>query len=209
MQPPDEPAPRGVQPSAEIPREHFAGAEAALVEACRSGSLAAFEKVYATHGAKMKSIALNLLGNTADAEDAVQETFLKAYRAMGSFQGGAALSTWMIRILINTCRDVHRRRVRKPELQELHADTEDDRPVPEPRARGDHPLRVVLENALAQLDERRRTVFLLFEVEGLRHSEIAEILGVSEASSKNTLFQAKRELRELLRAERGWSKADL
>jgi len=201
LQHPDEPAGPVPQPDAAAAGT-VAGAEAALVQACRAGSVSAFEQLYQSHGAKMKSIAYNLLGNTSDAEDAVQETFLKAYRAMGSFKGDSSLSTWVTRILINTCRDLHRRRVRKPELQELHADAEDNRPAAEPRARGDHPLRVVLENCLAQLEERRRTVFLLFEVEGLRHTEIGEILGISEASSKNTLFQAKRELREMLLAAR-------
>ena len=72
--------------------------------------LAAFEALFHSHGPRMKSLAYNMLGNIADAEDAVQEAFLRAYRNRGSFREGATLFTWVCRILINTCHDAGRRR---------------------------------------------------------------------------------------------------
>src|SRR5215510_14073920 len=79
--------------------------------------LAAFEALYASHGPRMKSLALNMLGNRSDAEDAVQEAFLRAYRSRHSFRSDAALWTWMYRILLNTCREMGRRRSTRGEAQ--------------------------------------------------------------------------------------------
>jgi RNA polymerase sigma-70 factor, ECF subfamily len=162
------------------------------VEALLRGSLAAFERLYQQHGGRMKSIACNLMGNTSDAEDAVQESFLKVYRSIRSFQGHSSLSTWIYRILVNTCLDLKRKR-RRQELPET-AGSQEDIPHP-PGLTANHPLRLTLEKIVANLDERLRNVFLLFEVEGFRHSEIAGMLNISEAASKVALFQAKRELR--------------
>jgi len=195
-----------VQP-AETNRVSFASAEvssddASLAAACQAGDLRAFERLYQAHASRMKSMARNLLGGASDAEDAVQDTFLKIHRSIGSFRGQSSFATWMFRILINTCYDARRSRVRKKEI------SQDDEPEgsqrPEPRAASSHPaLRLVLEHALTQLTRHQRDVFLLYEVEGFRHSEIAEMLDISETASKNTLFQAKRNLRQLLEAPRG------
>src|SRR5207244_13473728 len=86
-----------------------------LAAQCANGEPGVFERIYRTHGDRMKSIAYNHLGNVSDAEDAVQETFLKIHRAASTYSGEAAFSTWMVRILINTCYDVLRRRRRRPE----------------------------------------------------------------------------------------------
>jgi RNA polymerase sigma-70 factor (ECF subfamily) len=144
----------------------------------------------------MKSIALNLLGNFSDAEDAVQEAFIKIYRGVASFRNESSFSTWIYRVLVNVCYDLRRRRVRRPEATGLDAgNAEADFAAP---ATPDHPLRLTLEKSLARLKERNRTVFLLFEVEGFKHREIAEILNIPEGTSKNLLFEAKRELQKLL-----------
>jgi RNA polymerase sigma-70 factor (ECF subfamily) len=162
------------------------------VEALLRGSLPAFERLYQQHGGRMKSIACNLMGNTSDAEDAVQESFLKVYRSIRSFQGHSSLSTWIYRILVNTCLDLKRKQ-RRQELPEPASSQED---ISHPQGlTANHPLRLTLEKIVASLDERLRNVFLLFEVEGFRHSEIAGMLNISEAASKVALFQAKRELR--------------
>ena len=139
----------------------------------------------------MKSIAANLLGNIADAEDAVQEAMLKAYRAAPRFRGGASLSTWLYRILVNTCYDFMRKNRRRAEG-----------PMPAAVEAGgaDHVLRLALEGALARLDARERAVFLLCEVEGLSHREAAGILDVPEAASRGLLFRAKRRLQKALSA---------
>jgi RNA polymerase sigma-70 factor (ECF subfamily) len=168
-----------------------------LAEGCAARQLPAFEELYRTQGSKMKSIALNMLGDVAQAEDAVQETFLKIYRAAESYRGQAAFSTWVYRILVNTCLDARRKRRREPDASELGELAEAG--VQPAAPGGNHPLRLMLERSVAQLGARQRMVFLLYEVEGFRHQEIAEILGVTVAVSKNTLFEAKRELRRMLR----------
>lgn len=180
--------------------------EAGLVEACRRGRMDAFEQLFHLHGPKMKSIAFNLLGNPHDAEDAVQEAFLKVYRGLAGFQGQSAFSTWVYRIVVNACYDMRRRSQRQVDTVEPHTDADEhplDR-VGSPAA--NHPLRLALEKSVAQLSEAQRVVFLLYEVEGLSHAEIGEMLQISEGASKNRLFEAKRELRRLLTAQRGAAK---
>jgi len=193
------------------PSEPFAGGprpavvnalseDAALAAACRSGDLRAYERLYAMHGARMKNLARNVLGNPIDAEDAVQETFLKVQRSIASFRGQSSFATWTYRILINTCYDARRSRLRKKEV--ANHDSEET-PRHEPRAPGAHPaLRMALERALAKLTQHQRDVFLLYEVEGFRHAEIARMLEITEAASKNTLFQAKKNLRQMLEPPR-------
>src|SRR5438876_11302437 len=136
--------------------------EAELLEGCRAGDTAAFERLYEAHGARMKSIAANLLGDLADAEDAVQETFLKVYRSAASFRGGSMLSTWIYRVLVNCCYDLLRkRRGRRAEISQAQVAGAVLEP-PAPAA--DDPLRLTLEACVASLDPRRRAAFLLFEV---------------------------------------------
>ena len=89
--------------------------EAELAEACRRGNVRAFERLYQLHSARMKSLAFHLLGSRADAEDTVQEAFLKVCRAAHGFEGNSSLSTWIYRILINCCYDAIRKRQRLAE----------------------------------------------------------------------------------------------
>jgi len=181
-----------------------ASEDAALAAACQSGDLRAYERLYAMHGPRMKNLARNVLGSAADAEDAVQETFLKVQRSVASFRGQASFVTWTYRILINTCYDARRSRLRKKEVT-TDDDTE-EMPRMEPRAPGAHPsLRMALERALEKLTRHQRDVFLLYEVEGFRHAEIAGMLEITQAASKNTLFQAKKNLREMLERPRSSS----
>lgn len=153
------------------------------------GKLSAFEDLFHSHASRMKSLAYNLLGNTADAEDAVQEAFLKACRGMDRFERQSSVSTWIYRILVNTCYDAGRSRQRRSEAP-VKAES--------PRPGADVGLRVALERAIAALDERQRTVFLLSAVEGFRHAEIAAILEIPETTSRSVLFEAKKALRNLL-----------
>jgi RNA polymerase sigma-70 factor (ECF subfamily) len=193
------------------PSEQFAGGpspaavdalseDGALAAACRSGDLRAYERLYAMHGGRMKNVARNVLGNPIDAEDAVQDTFLKVQRSIASFRGQSSFVTWTYRILINTCYDARRSRLRKKEVAN---DDSGETPRPEPRAPGAHPtLRMALERALEKLTRHQRDVFLLYEVEGFRHAEIAGMLELTETASKNTLFQAKKNLRQMLEPPR-------
>jgi len=173
-----------------------------LVEGCRQGSLPSFERLYEEHGERMKSIARNLLGSVAEAEDAVQDAFLKVYRGLGRFRGGSAFSTWVYRILVNVCYDRLRSRRRSIE-----------RPMPArialaPSGETDHPLRLSIEAALSRLEERERAAFLLCEVEGFSHREAAEVLEVSEGSSRALLFKARRRLQQELRAGGAFASAE-
>jgi len=179
--------------------------DAALAAACLSGDLHAYERLYALHGARMKNLARNLLGTTTDAEDAVQETFLKIQRSIAGYRGQSSFSTWAFRILINTCYDARRSRLRKKE-HSIDQDDATESPRPDPRAPGAHPsLRMALERAVATLTKHQRDVFLLYEVEGFHHAEIASMLEITETASKNTLFQAKRNLRQILEPPRSSS----
>ena len=126
----------------------------------------------------------------------MQEAFLRAYRGAANFVGDSALSTWLYRILINICHDLRRQRMRRPEPQELgtgHESTGRQWVVTE-----DHPLRLSLERTLRRLNPRHSSVLLMFEVEGLKHSEIAAVLRITEGASKTRLSQARRQLREML-----------
>ena len=120
-----------------------------LLEGYREGSLPSFERLYEEHGARMKSIASNLLGDLADAEGAVQETFLKVYGGLSLFRRGASFSTWIYRILVNTCYDLMRKNRRRAEgplpARPLFAAGE-----------ADHPLRLSIETAVRRLEPQER-----------------------------------------------------
>jgi RNA polymerase sigma-70 factor (ECF subfamily) len=153
--------------------------------------LAELEQLYHTHGGRLKSIAWHMLGNRQDAEDAVQETFVKAYRALDAFQGQSGIGTWLCRILINACHDLKRRRGREA--------GSDEAALAERAAPGHEPsLKVALEAALRRIPPKHRMVFLMFEAEGMRHAEIAEALEIPEGTSKAWLFEAKKELKRML-----------
>src|SRR5271166_3121028 len=90
--------------------------DAALAASCRAGDLHAYERLYRLQGARMRNLARNLLGTQSDAEDAVQETFLKVQRSIASFRGQSSFVTWTFRILVNTCHDLRRSRTRRKEI---------------------------------------------------------------------------------------------
>jgi RNA polymerase sigma-70 factor (ECF subfamily) len=169
--------------------------ESDLLAACRRRDLRAFEQLYHEHGMRLKSVAYHILGNRQDAEDAVQETFLKLFRAIAGFQGESSIGTWLCRIVINVCYDIARKRRREGAQPERLIDDQHAH-------KNEIGLRATLEDALRRIHMRQRMVFLLFEVEGLRHSEIASILDIPEGTSKAWLFEAKKELKRLLKEVR-------
>jgi RNA polymerase sigma-70 factor (ECF subfamily) len=178
------PTPIALSPAAEDRR---------LADACAAGDPRVFEEVYRRFGDRMKSIAWNHLGNAADAEDAVQETFLKIHRAATTFTGEASFGTWAFRILVNTCFDVLRKRKRRIDESPIGDQFEySSRTAPNV----DDTKRMTLRKLLDELPEQRRTVFSLFEIEGLSHAEIGEILGITEGNSKWILFATKKELQQ-------------
>jgi RNA polymerase sigma-70 factor (ECF subfamily) len=120
---------------------------------------------------------------------------------MGAFRRTAQASTWVYRILVNACHDIGRQRRRRRDETELVP--EDHLPASTAHAAADTPLRMALEKAVGALRPRHRDVFLLFEVEGFLHREIAEILDIAEGTSKSLLFEARRELQSALGDVRG------
>jgi RNA polymerase sigma-70 factor (ECF subfamily) len=173
--------------------------ELALIERCRQGDLAAFEEVYRTHAGRLYSVACRMVGNRADAEDLLQEIFLAAHRKLDSFRGESALGTWLYRLATNLCLDhLRSRAARTGQL----TDALDDEPgLADEGTRGlaDRTLtRMDLERALAQLPEGCRAAFVLHDVEGLEHREVAEALGIAEGTSKSQVHKARLRLRALL-----------
>jgi len=165
--------------------------EGQLLAACRRQDRRAFEHLYEAHGSRLKSVAYHIVGNRQDAEDAVQETFVKVFRAIHGFNGESGIGTWLCRILINVCYDVARKRKREADPEEHALETR-------AATGGQIALKVALEAALQRIHPKHRMVFLLFEAEGLRHSEIAAVLEIPEGTSKAWLFEAKKELKRML-----------
>ena len=173
-----------------VPGSSSGAEDRRIAAACARGDAKIFEELYHRFGERLKSIAWNHLGNVSDAEDAVQETFLKVHRAASTYTGEASFSTWMFRILVNTCYDLLRKRRRRIEEEPIEDTVERSAPSV------DDAKRMTLRKLLGELTEQRRTVFTLFEIEGLSHAEIAAILGISEGNSKWILFATKKELQE-------------
>jgi RNA polymerase sigma-70 factor (ECF subfamily) len=173
--------------------------ELALVERCRKGDLGAFEELYRTHSGRLYSVAYRMVGNQADAEDLLQEIFLSAHRKLESFRGESALGTWLYRLAVNLCLDYLRSRTgRSIQL----TDPLDDEPtLSEPGSRGLAERTVTkmdIERALSQLPEGCRTAFVLHDIEGLEHREVAEVMGIAEGTSKSQVHKARLRLRGLL-----------
>ena len=174
-------------------------ADLALVARCRAGDLAAFEELYHAHAGKLFSVACRMLGNPADAEDVLQEVFLSAHRKLDGFRGESALGTWLYRLATNQCLDYLRSRAaRTGELTE----TLDEEPgwyEPGQTGLADQTVaRMDLERALTQLPAGCRAAFVLHDVQGLEHQEVADALGIAEGTSKSQVHKARLRLRALL-----------
>jgi len=178
-------------------------AEQDLVSRCRKGDLGAFEELYRRHAGRLYGLACDMVGNPTDGEDLLQEIFLQAHRKLGSFKGESALATWLYRLAMNVCLDHLRSRGAR---MSQATDSFDDESGPEPPAAPDEATLVVdridLERAIAELPEGSRAAFLLHDVEGLEHAEVAAILNIAEGTSKSQVHKARRRLRARLRAPR-------
>jgi RNA polymerase sigma-70 factor (ECF subfamily) len=171
----------------------------ALVERCRKGDLAAFESIYRAHAPRLFGLASRMLGNPADAEDMLQEIFLAAHRKLDSFRGDAALGTWLYRLATNLCLDHLRSRAGRSSQVTDPLDDEPSVVDTGSRRLADQAVaRMDLERALAALPEGCRTAFVLHDVEGLEHREVAEVLGIAEGTSKSQVHKARMRLRAML-----------
>jgi RNA polymerase sigma-70 factor (ECF subfamily) len=171
--------------------------DAQLVTRAQAGRLDAFEELVRRYRQPIYQVALRMLGDAADAEDATQDAFVQAWRNLAGFRADAAFSTWMYRIVINRCLNVLRARRR----------TE---PLPVGReAPASRPDRIVearwevedLKLAIARLSPEQRAPFVLRELEGRSYQEIAEVLELSVPAVKSRLHRARL---EVLAAMRGW-----
>lgn len=167
--------------------------EQQLVVAAKSGDDEAFAGLVRLHQRRAYAVARAIVGTHEDAEDAVQEGFLHAYRALDRFVAGQSFGAWLHRIVANAALDLtRRRRVRDAdELSEVFAS-----PFRDPAI--DDELRTRLGAALATLGERQRSVIVLHDVEGFKHGEIGAMLGIPEGTSRSDLHHARAALRRAL-----------
>ena len=173
--------------------------ELGLVERCRAGDLGAFEDLYKAHAGRLYSVAFRMVGNAADAEDLLQEIFLAAHRKLESFRGESALGTWLYRLAVNLCLDYLRSRTGRAIQMTDPLDDEVGLSDASSRGLGEKTVaKLDLERALAQLPEGCRMAFVLHDVEGLEHREVAEVLGIAEGTSKSQVHKARLRLRGLL-----------
>ena len=157
-----------------------------LVRRARRGDRFAFEQLVERHQHRMFTLAARVLGSPDDASDAVQEAFLRAWRGLASFRGGALFSTWLYRICVNAAHDQRARRRESAELRDTAADPRD--------AFAERELSSDLQRALDDLDEPYRATVVLYDVLGRSYAEIAEITGVAEGTVKSRLFRGRTEL---------------
>ena len=162
----------------------------------------AFDALVEQYQTQVVNMAYGLLSDREDAMDAAQEVFLKIYRYIGTFRGECALSTWIFRITRNVCTDFLRKR--RPDNISIDMD-EDEKPKVELRDTKDTPeaavekteLQKMVRDAISQLDEGHRVVLTLFDIEGMRYEEIAEILECPVGTVKSRLARAREKLKEI------------
>jgi RNA polymerase sigma-70 factor (ECF subfamily) len=171
--------------------------ESDLVTRAQGGDLAAFESLYRTHESRIYGLCLRMVADPTRAEDLTQESFVRAWEKLGSFRGKSAFSTWLHRLTVNVVlANIRSRGRRKDDINasdELYA-------VPDPRPRKEPSSRIDLDRAIKTLPAKARMVFVLHDVEGYRHQEIGEIMGIAVGTSKAHLHRARGILREALQS---------
>jgi len=180
--------------------------EAEAIERAKQGDAEAFEVLYNLHKRRVYSLCLRMTANTAEAEDLSQEAFLQLFRKIGTFRGESAFSTWLHRMAVN----VVLMRLRKKGLSvvplEETMENDEESPKKEPGAQ-DPSLagavdRLELQRAVEALPPGYRTIFVLHDIEGFEHNEIADMVGCSIGNSKSQLHKARMKLRDSLRTSR-------
>ena len=177
-----------------------------LIERLRSRSEDAFEDLVKRYGQRLHSVSLRILRNPADAEEVVQETFLKAFKSLDRFRGDASLFTWLYRIVSNESISRLRRRGRKPEIPiEEHLPSFEDgqhvevfvdwKPGPDDQL-GSKELREFFERCVDELPESHRLAYLLKDIEGLPEERVAEILGITRSAMKNRVHRSRLAIRD-------------
>lgn len=178
-------------------------AEEALVLQATAGDMRAFDQLADNWKARIYNFALRYLGDHDEAMEASQQTFIKAWQGMDSLKEGAQFRAWLYVIAGNTCRDFLRKtsRTRTTSLSDTagHAHFAADRGATHPGERlARQDLQRILKQALAQLPEEQRVVLILKEYEGLKFTEIAQVLQEPESTVKSRLYYALKTMRKLL-----------
>ncbi len=163
-----------------------------VVGRAQAGDHAAFHALYRQHVGRVYALCLRLSADSARAEELAQDVFVRAWERLGSFRGESAFSTWLHRLAVNTVLMERRAAGRRERRVSVVDDVDRGGPDPKPG------LTIDLERAIGGLPHGAREVFLLYDVEGYRHAEIATLLGIAEGTSKAQLFRARRLLRQSL-----------
>ena len=180
--------------------------EAALVSAAKAGDTASFEELVNRYERKIFRLGMNITQNREDAEDVMQDAFLKSYQNLDRFQGDSRFYTWLVRIAVNEAlMKLRKRRPNQVSLDEpltndedsLFREIEDWGPSPEKRF-AQTELNEILNSVISELDPIFRVAFLLRDSEGLSTEETAQILGISTAAVKSRLLRARLKLRQKL-----------
>jgi RNA polymerase sigma-70 factor (ECF subfamily) len=177
------------------PERSMSSSEDALLAALRAGEPRAYRELYERHGTALFGLARRILGNRADAEDAVQECFLSCYRQIATFRGDGSLGTWLTRIAINTCLKAVRRQAARPETSGRESEL---RSIADRGGEAASDAAQAVSRALDALPLQQRLVFVLAEVQGLPRTEIAAILGLTAPTVRFHLCKAKQKLRARL-----------
>ena len=165
------------------------------VRRAQGGDRRAFEQLYRLHVNRVYGLCLRMTGQHSQAEELTQEAFIRAWERLDSFRGESAFFSWLYRLTFNVVLGDKRSRQRR---EARVAGTEDLEAIAHPAQRQRPGLRVDLEEAIATLPPGAREVFILHDVEGYKHEEIAEIVGIAQGTSKAHLHRARRLLREQL-----------
>jgi len=172
--------------------------EQQVIEKCCQGDLSAYRMIYERYEQPLLRTACRVLGRQQDAEDAVQDTFMKLYRGIHGFRRGARFSSYLFRILLNACTDILRKRKRAV-IEEFNDVAHSTPPS--------HEVRHSLTQAVDMLPPRMRACFTLSEVEQFTQDEIAEMLGISTGSVKSSVHRARQKLRTWLRTSSSGEKS--
>lgn len=167
------------------------------VRLAQRGDGAAFERLYRAHVGRVHALALRLTADRQRAEELVQDAFVRAWERLGSFRGESSVATWLHRLTVNVFLAGMRTNRRRDAREQGHAEVPDAAIVPPDGGLGPEG-RMDLEQAIARLPEGARTAFVLHELQGYSHEEIAKLSGVATATIRAQLFRARRRLMEVL-----------
>lgn len=170
-----------------------------LAQASAHGDIQAFETLYERHHRRVYSLCLRMVANPTEAEDLTQEVFVQLFRKIGSFRGESAFTTWLHRLTVNHVLMHFRKRGVRIEKTTEEGEIGEIQDILQSASERPHFVdRIALDEAISQLPPGYRTVFVLHDIEGFEHTEVADLLGVSVGTSKSQLHKARMRLRELL-----------